>query len=81
MTYQDYDPKLEESTNRWMAVGVVFLFLFVAAFPVYWFLQPDNLAEARHRTTLSWRAKVKRYSTPIVRSVTAARQRGPSGQR
>jgi nitrite reductase (NO-forming)/hydroxylamine reductase len=47
MTYQDYDPKLEESTNRWMAVGVVFLFLFVLAFPVYWLLQPNNLADAQ----------------------------------
>jgi cbb3-type cytochrome c oxidase subunit III len=47
MTYQDYDPKLEESTNRWMAVGVVFLFLFVLAFPVYWFLQPARLDAAQ----------------------------------
>ena len=47
MTYRDSDPELERSTNRWMAWGVVFLFLFVLAFPVYRILQPNNLAEAQ----------------------------------
>ena len=47
MTYQDYDPELEKSTNRWMAWGVAFLFLFVLAFPVYWFLQPARLDAAQ----------------------------------
>jgi cytochrome c oxidase cbb3-type subunit 3 len=47
MTYHDYDPELEKSTNRWMAWGVVFLFLFVLAFPVYRVLQPSNLADAQ----------------------------------
>jgi cbb3-type cytochrome c oxidase subunit III len=47
MTYQDYDPELEKSTNRWMAWGAAFLFLFVLAFPVYWFLQPARLADAQ----------------------------------
>jgi cbb3-type cytochrome c oxidase subunit III len=47
MTYHDYDPELDKSTNRWMAWGVVFLVLFVLAFPVYRILQPDRLAEAQ----------------------------------
>lgn len=46
MTYHDYDPELEKSTNRWMAWGVVFLVLFVLAFPIYRVLQPGRLAEA-----------------------------------
>ena len=47
MTYDTEDRDLERSTNRWMAWGVVFLFLFVAAFPIYRILQPDRLAEAQ----------------------------------
>ncbi|MEN8039999.1 MAG: c-type cytochrome [Actinomycetota bacterium] len=47
MTYRYKDPKLEESTNKWMAWGVVLLFLFVLAFPVYWILQPARLEEAQ----------------------------------
>ncbi len=47
MTYRDIDPELEESTNRWMAWGVVFIVLFVLAFPVYRILQPEKLAEAK----------------------------------
>ena len=39
MTYDTEDRDLERSTNRWMAWGVVFLFLFVAAFPIYRILQ------------------------------------------
>ena len=47
MTYHDYDPELEKSTNRWMAWGVVILFLLVLAFPVYRILQPSQLADAQ----------------------------------
>ncbi|MCL1587245.1 MAG: c-type cytochrome [Actinomycetia bacterium] len=47
MTYHDYDPELEKSTNRWMAWGVVLLFLLVLAFPVYRILQPSQLADAQ----------------------------------
>lgn len=47
MTYHDHDPELERSTNRWMAWGAVFLFLFVLAFPVYRVLQPARLADAK----------------------------------
>jgi cbb3-type cytochrome c oxidase subunit III len=47
MTYRNDDPQLEISTNRWMAWGVGLLFLFVLAFPVYRFLQPGNLADAK----------------------------------
>ncbi len=47
MTYHSQDPQLEESTNKWMAWGVVLLFLFVLAFPVYWLIQPGKLADAQ----------------------------------
>jgi mono/diheme cytochrome c family protein len=47
MTYHDYDPELEKSTNRWMAWGAVLLFLLVLAFPVYRILQPKQLADAQ----------------------------------
>jgi cytochrome c oxidase cbb3-type subunit 3 len=43
MDYGSEDVDLEESTNRWMAWGAVLLFLFVLAFPVYWFTQPARL--------------------------------------
>ncbi len=46
MTYHDTDIEVEKSTNKWMTWGVVFLFLFVLAFPVYRILQPANLEEA-----------------------------------
>ena len=43
MSYGSENLELEESTNKWMAWGVVLLFLFVLAFPVYWFTQPSRL--------------------------------------
>ena len=47
MGYHIDDPELERSTNKWLAWGAVFLFLFVLAFPVYRILQPAKLAEAQ----------------------------------
>jgi cbb3-type cytochrome c oxidase subunit III len=47
MEYNVEDPELARSTNRWMAWGVVLLFLFVLAFPVYRILQPSKLADAQ----------------------------------
>ncbi len=47
MEYHSEDPELARSTNRWMAWGAVFLFLFVLAFPVYRVLQPAKLADAQ----------------------------------
>lgn len=47
MTYRDEDPELYQSTNKWMGWGVVLLFLFVLAFPVYWFVQPAKLEAAQ----------------------------------
>jgi len=47
MGYHTEDPDLERSTNRWMAWGIVFLVLFVLAFPVYRILQPAKLADAQ----------------------------------
>jgi mono/diheme cytochrome c family protein len=47
MSYGSEDLELEESTNRWMAWGVVLLCLFVLAFPVYWFIQPARLDAAQ----------------------------------
>jgi mono/diheme cytochrome c family protein len=40
-------PELTRSTARWMWVGVVFMGLFVAAFPVYRLAEPTQRAEAR----------------------------------
>jgi mono/diheme cytochrome c family protein len=47
MGYGAEDLELEESTNKWMTWGVVLLFLFVLAFPVYWFTQPSRLDAAQ----------------------------------
>ncbi len=47
MGYHYQDPELEESTNKWMTWGMVFLFLFVLAFPIYRIIQPAKLAEAQ----------------------------------
>ncbi len=41
------DHDLEESTNRWMRTGVVFLFLFAIAFPLFRLYEPSQRAEAR----------------------------------
>lgn len=39
--------ELADSTRRWMAAGVVLLFLFVGVFPVYRIYEPARRAEAR----------------------------------
>ena len=41
------DERLEESTNKWMAWGVVLMALFVLAFPLYRWFEPANREEAR----------------------------------
>lgn len=40
------DPDLDASTNLWMRWGVVALFLFILAFPVYRILEPERRAQA-----------------------------------
>ncbi len=40
------DAELEATTARWMQAGVVLLFLFVLAFPIYRLLEPGRRAEA-----------------------------------
>lgn len=41
------DERLEESTNKWMAWGVVLMALFVLAFPLYRWFEPSNREAAR----------------------------------
>jgi mono/diheme cytochrome c family protein len=41
------DPELEQSTRRWMTAGVVLMFLFVGAFPLYRLYEPEARAESR----------------------------------
>jgi len=41
------DPKLEESTNRWMMGGLVLLALLVLAFPAYRLYEPGARDQAR----------------------------------
>jgi cbb3-type cytochrome c oxidase subunit III len=53
MTYGNDDRDLEKSTNTWMAWGVVLLFLFALAFPIYWIIQPARLAEAQESFALN----------------------------
>ena len=41
------DRALEESTNRWMLWGVVFMAAMVLVFPIYRFYEPSNREAAR----------------------------------
>ncbi|MDH5503387.1 MAG: cytochrome c [Acidimicrobiia bacterium] len=41
------DVDLDSSTNRWMWAGVVLMALYVLAFPLYRFYEPNARAEAR----------------------------------
>lgn len=45
------DPKLEESTERWMWGGLVLMLLFVAAFPIYRIYEPSQRAQAAEELT------------------------------
>ncbi len=46
MTYRSDDPQLEESTNKWMAWGLVFMALMILMFPLYLWYEPSGRAEA-----------------------------------
>jgi mono/diheme cytochrome c family protein len=51
------DPELEASTARWMQVGVVLMFLFAVAFPIYRLYEPGARATAREQQLADLRAE------------------------
>ncbi len=55
MTYRSEDPGLEQSTNKWMVWGLVFMIVMIVGFVVYLFLEPTGRADAleAHEATLT----------------------------
>jgi len=46
MSYHSYDENLEESTNKWMIWGLVFMAIMILIFPLYLWLEPTTRADA-----------------------------------
>jgi mono/diheme cytochrome c family protein len=55
MTYRSEDPSLEQSTNKWMVWGLVFMIVMIVGFVVYLLLESTGRADAleAHEVTLT----------------------------
>jgi mono/diheme cytochrome c family protein len=51
------DDELDESTNKWMIVGIVLLALMAAAFPFYRWFEPSARSDAREAQAASLAAE------------------------
>lgn len=46
MTYRSQDEGLEQSTNKWMVGGIVFMAVLIVAFAAYFWLEPTARADS-----------------------------------
>lgn len=53
MSDHSRDAELEQSTSKWMAVGLILIALFVLAFPVYRWYEPGQRSDAREEQKAS----------------------------
>lgn len=55
MTYRTPDPGLEESTNKWMVWGLVFMIVLIVGFVAYLWFEPTARADSldEHTTVLT----------------------------